>query len=418
MPPIGWGISASAHHLKNLYIYFWRWATLKVFGSGWLDATGEPESDRHGVICYITVAGFLSGPGFQRMRADLRRDASDIWIIDCSPEGHQPDVPTRVFQDVQQPVCIVLAARATGKDREQPARVRYLALPEGRREAKFEVLSKLSLAGEGWKGCASGWREPFLPERGGQWASFPSLSDLFVWSSPGVKTHRTWIISPDAETLGRRWDRLRNEKDAAEKDKLFHSDDTRNVRSVVRSSLGAYPAPAQSVAVDEGPILPPIRYGFRSFDRQWLPPDPRLVSRARPKLWALHSSNQIFLTALEAHSPSGGPAITLTALIPDNDYYKGSFGGRILPLWRDAAATQANIQPEFLSHLTLFYGAPIPAEDVMAYLAAVMAHPAFTARFADDLIRPGLRVPLTANRALFDEAVALGREVVWPALLR
>jgi hypothetical protein len=49
----------------------------------------------------------------------------------------------------------------------------------------------------------------------------------------------------------------------------------------------------------------------------------------------------------------------------------------------------------------------------MAYLAAVMAHPAFTARFASDLVQPGLRVPLTANAELFAEAVALGREVIW-----
>ena len=49
----------------------------------------------------------------------------------------------------------------------------------------------------------------------------------------------------------------------------------------------------------------------------------------------------------------------------------------------------------------------------MAYLAAVMAHPAFTARFKADLVRPGLRVPLTADAKLFAEAVALGREVIW-----
>ena len=50
---------------------------------------------------------------------------------------------------------------------------------------------------------------------------------------------------------------------------------------------------------------------------------------------------------------------------------------------------------------------------MMAYLAAVMAHPAFTTRFAADLIRPGLRVPLTADAALFTEAARLGSEVVW-----
>ena len=42
-----------------------------------------------------------------------------------------------------------------------------------------------------------------------------------------------------------------------------------------------------------------------------------------------------------------------------------------------------------------------------------MAHPAFTSRFAADLVRPGLRVPLTADAKLFAEAVALGSEVVW-----
>jgi len=42
-----------------------------------------------------------------------------------------------------------------------------------------------------------------------------------------------------------------------------------------------------------------------------------------------------------------------------------------------------------------------------------MAQPAFTARFAADLIQPGLRVPVTADATLFAQAVDLGREVIW-----
>jgi hypothetical protein len=49
----------------------------------------------------------------------------------------------------------------------------------------------------------------------------------------------------------------------------------------------------------------------------------------------------------------------------------------------------------------------------LRYLAAVMAHPAFTARFKADLVRPGLRVPVTADATLFAEAVTLGSEVIW-----
>jgi hypothetical protein len=49
----------------------------------------------------------------------------------------------------------------------------------------------------------------------------------------------------------------------------------------------------------------------------------------------------------------------------------------------------------------------------MAYIAAVMAHPAFTARFQSDLVQPGLRVPITADAKLFTEAVAVGSQLIW-----
>ncbi len=55
----------------------------------------------------------------------------------------------------------------------------------------------------------------------------------------------------------------------------------------------------------------------------------------------------------------------------------------------------------------------VSAEDAIAYLAAVAANPAYTARFAPDLVQPGLRIPLTGDPALFDEAVRLGRKVIW-----
>jgi hypothetical protein len=99
--------------------------------------------------------------------------------------------------------------------------------------------------------------------------------------------------------------------------------------------------------------------------------------------------------------------------VPDQDHYKGSFGGRVYPLWGNAEATQSNVRADVLQALAKAQGAPVGAEDFFAYIAAAMAHPAFTARFRDDLVRPGLRVPLTAEKSLFDEGVALGREVIW-----
>jgi hypothetical protein len=137
-----------------------------------------------------------------------------------------------------------------------------------------------------------------------------------------------------------------------------------------------------------------------------------LINQPNPTLWKFYSSRQIYLTALEAHSPTSGTALSFAGLVPDLHHYKGSFGGRTYPLWRDAAATEPNVRPDVLKLLAKTH-AGVTAEDVFAYIAAVMAHPAFTARFKDDLIQPGLRLPLTADAKLFAEAVALGREVIW-----
>ena len=116
MPPPEWGVGAHAQAPAR--------TSTSTSGAGRRGrssardyaATGNPDKDG-GIVCFITVAGFLNGPGFQKMRDYLRRTCSEIWVIDCSPEGHQPEVTTRIFQGVQQPVCIVLAARKLGQER-------------------------------------------------------------------------------------------------------------------------------------------------------------------------------------------------------------------------------------------------------------------------------------------------------------
>jgi hypothetical protein len=154
------------------------------------------------------------------------------------------------------------------------------------------------------------------------------------------------------------------------------------------------------------------RYAFRSFDRQWIIPDNRVINRPNPELWWAHSEAQVYLTALLRTSPLTGPSLTITGLIPDLDHYKGR-GGRVIPLWRDRAAGEPNVPPKLLGFLEKKYKTAVSAEDLMAYIAAVAAHPGYTARFQDDLAQPGLRIPLTASGKLFAKAVELGRTIIW-----
>ena len=383
------------------------------------------------MVCYITVSGFLNGPGFQKMRDDLRRSCDDIWIIDCSPEGHRPEVSTRIFQGVQHPVCIVLASRSPANDPTRPARAKFRALSKGRREAKFAELAAIGLDSKGWSDCPSGWREPFLPSFSGGWGDYVALESAIGDCGSGVMPGRTWVIAPDAESLQKRWEKLVSEKDRDKRASLFHphqGGDKTITKTSAKGLTGHHKpitdiefgitnrdSPDESIATEAESarsLVSPTRYGFRSFDRQWIIPDNRVINRPNPGLWENHSLSQIYLTAPMDRTPSNGPALTAVAVMPDLHHYNGR-GGRVFALWKDADASQSNISAAVVTALTKAYGAAVDPADVFAYIAALLAYPAYAERFRDDLIRPGLRVPLTADAELFKEAAILGREVLW-----
>ena len=351
------------------------------------------------------------------MRDYLRRTCDYIWVIDCSPEGHQPDVNTRLFQDVQQPVCIVLASRSAANKPETPAQVRFQALPPGHRAKKFAALSKLTIGGSAWVDCPTDWRAPFLPASTGAWAGYPALEDFFSYNGSGVQAKRTWVIAPDARSLVERWKTL-VEAPVDQKELLFHATlrnekpADRHIRSVVNEGLPGFPAGTSPLIAETGACPPPLGYGFRSFNRQWIIPDARVITQPNAALWESLSDQQIFVTAPSDRSPSGGPALTFSALVPDLHHYNGR-GGRAFPLWRDSNASVSNVRPKLSEFLAQKYAAGVSPGDMVAYIAAVAAHPTFTARFQPDLSTPGLRIPLTADLATFREAVALGRTVIW-----
>jgi hypothetical protein len=410
-PPKELKAGVHAKRLRNLYIYFWRWASWKVWDHG--------PGDKTGVVCFITVSGFLNGPGLQQMRAWLRDTCDEIWVVDCSPEGHQPDVPTRIFQGVQQPVCIVLASRSSKKNKEILAQVRFRTLPKGHSSAKFDALKTIDLHGEGWTDCPAHRYAPFLPELTDTWASYPKLEDLFVYDGSGVLPGRTWITAPDAESLMKRWNKLVAATPSEEQERLFHphlrggQPGDKHSNKKVSESLTGQEERLIAVSADKGPCVAPVRYAYRSFDRQWIIPDARLINQSNPTLWKSNSDKQIFFTAMNMKAPQNGPALTVVCHIPDFNHYRGSFGGRVFPLWSDTAASQSNLSPKLIKTLASHYGQPVTAEDVFAYIAAIAAHPAYTTKFQSDLSTPGLRIPITANAQTFFEVAAAGRRVIW-----
>jgi len=415
-PPKEWGQGLHTKHLRNLYIYFWRWAARKVFE----DLPGQQPGGGSGIVAFITAAGFLGGPAFERMRQSLRRRCHEIWVIDCTPEGHQPEVSSRIFQGVQQPVCIVLAARwrETDDATKAPAAVRWRALPAGHRQAKFDALQALRLDSPGWLDCPSDERAPFLPSSERAWTEHVALDDLFSYGGSGVQPMRVWVIAPDAASLTDRWQSLIRAP-ADQKQTLFHPTlragvpADRHIDTVLRTALPGFNGSLRPMAQETQPCTAPTRYGARSFDRQWIIPDVRVITQPNALLWESLSDRQVYATGLHDRHPGDGPAITFTALPPDKHHFKGSFGGRAYPLWLNRAATKANLAPGLLAHLRSTLGLALEPPDLLAYIAAVAAHPAYVRKFDAPLKSPGLRIPLSADRAAFEQAMALGRRIIW-----
>jgi hypothetical protein len=395
-------------HLRNLYAYFWRWSTWKVF-----ESTDDPDvrNGANGIVCYITATGYLNGPGFRGMREYLRKQCSHGWIINVTPEGRQPPAQNAVFS-IQTPVAIALFARTEGTTPEVPADIKYVEL-HGTASVKFDQLDALSLDDPRWVTTRTDWRAPFSPQAVGEWESYPRVGDFFPWTAPGVSANRTWVYSPSPDTLEERLRELVNEDDPVRKENLFKTSFHADLDKVKDPLPGTdvevlTTTPFRKVLLAEPKI---IRLCYRSLDRQYLLADSRLL-HSPSSLWAGRIPGQVFACEMHSEHPGPGPGLSFTELIPEKHCFnnKGG-GGRALPLLHPDGTT--NLAPGLLAALSSVLGSGIAAEDVFYYVAGVVAQSAYIEQFDDALSTPGLRVPVTSDRSLWDQAVVMGNTAVW-----
>lgn len=393
-----------SHHasLYNLYVYFWRWAIWKAF---------EAHGDGPGVVAFITGSSWLKGPGFVGLRQLAREVCDEAWVIDLGGDNKGANPEENVFA-IETPVAVVVLARTNGKDRKQPARIHYRRV-YGTAIEKLVTMQAIAdrddpLAGD-WQDGPEDWMAPLAPHTGDTaWHDMPALAELFPWQQPGCKYGRTWPIATTKDALEERWRRF-VAAPLDEKPALFVTAKTgRNIATKVPgyAVLNTLTAGAESEEI--------VRYGYRSFDRQWAINDPRLAALERPALWESYSKSQIYFAAPMTAQSSAGPVLTLSEAVPDLHYFNGRGGKDILPLYRDAAAQQPNLVQGLQGALSERLGISAPSpEDIAAYVYALLSATHYQQLFHEALKTPGPRVPMTADAGLWNEAVALGRELLW-----
>ncbi len=403
-PACAAGHGVHVKNLYNLYVYFWRWALWKVFEHK--TAAGP------GVVSFISASSYLDGDAFCGMREHMRRLCDEIWILDLGGEGRGTRQNENVFA-IQTPVAIAVAVRYGKAKKNSPAKVRYAAIVDGKRDEKLKALDTIkNFASLTWQDCPDEWHAPFRPAGAGAFFAWPLLTGLLPWQHSGVQLKRTWPIAPNEETLRARWRALLSAKDRSE---AFRGSGDREVDGTYRLQLTSKADSTPIAQLPKGtPIPPVVRYAYRSFDRQCIIADGRVMSRPRPDLWVAQGDRQVYLTSLFSQSLGTGPALTACAELPDLDHFRGSYGAKAaIPLYRDAQGKEANILPGLLDMLAKAYGRAVTPEDFLAYVYGVLAQPAFTERFAKQLGTRELRVPLTKNATLFAQIRNTGKKLLW-----
>ena len=394
-------------HLKNLYndyVYFWRWALWKV-----LDSTGGA-----GIVTFITASSYLRGPGFTGMRQKMREVFDELWIIDLEGGSLGPRKTENVFA-IRTPVAIAIGVR-NGKPRpESPARVWKKRLRGSEHEKLATLDSIKSLADLDWRECSLEWSAPFYPAETGTFADWPAVTEVFPWQHSGVKAGRTWPMGPERQVLERRWRELAAASPLHRRVLFVDRPTGRKVTDSPPTLRMATEKPPSIYEMKPAAEIPDIvRYSYRSFDRQHMLADARLIDRPGPPLWAAHSRGQVYITSLLTQTLGTGPAAMATAEVPDLHHFRGSFGGRdVIPLWRDTAATKPNVAKGLLEALSLAHKTPVSAERLFIYAYGILAQPDYVERFWDELEMPPPRLPITKDSDLLQRVAEYGARLMY-----
>ncbi|MEU7027544.1 type ISP restriction/modification enzyme [Streptomyces sp. NPDC046275] len=226
----------------------------------------------------------------------------------------------------------------------------------------------------------------------------PLLDDLMPWSVAPLRLGRGWIVAPDVRTLRERWARL-VAADGAEREALFRASRARTTGSSVAALPGQRTGTGR-LARETGACPEPVRLAHGPFDEQWLLPDHRLIDVARPELWRVADERQLFVVEQGYVPGAAGPAVLVTAALPDGRSPAGR-PGRIRPLFRRPEGREPNLAPGLAEFLGGRYGHGVVAADLLAWTVAVAAPSA-----------AGCRVPLPADPEVWAAGVALGHGLV------
>jgi predicted helicase len=390
-------LGAHTKLLRNRYVFFWRWALDRVFGS--------PQTSP-GVVAFITPAAWLRGPVFETMRSYLRK-GNHVWIVDLGGDLKN-NLPgdENVFSQITTATCICIVSKAPHIGQGE---LKFKSL-SGSRQSKFDWLKSGSLLSDDWTVLTVAPEEPIADQKSSAWQDFPALGDVMPFKANGIHQQRTWVNDASKKILKERWEKFANAR-LGTRAELMKETRSRKISATGKDLETSEKLGPLNRGLNKEPVSI-VPYSFRTLDRQWLLADSRVIDMPSPELWEVRGRRQIFINELQSQQVGIGPAISIAPYIPNMDHFKGNSGGRVLPIFRDVENSKWNLLPGLLKLLNDQLDGQESEAALFSYVAGVTAFPAFSKAFAEDLREGGVRLPITLQRDLFAEVADLGSTAV------
>ena len=351
---------------------------------------------------------------FDGMRKHLMQDFTHIDHIDLHGNIRQnPKLSgtTHNVFGIQVGVGITLAVRCKGE-----RRVRYHRVPDfWRKEEKLAWLAERKVP---WQvitpDAANTW---LIPEHADEFSAFVPIAEIFDGQSLGVGTNRDdWVYDFNRERLADKVKRLiknynyevfrlqQEDRPPTDLDSFVNNaPDFIKWTDRLKQSLAS-----QQKLHYSGTLIRSAAY--RPFTRNYLYFDPLLVHRR-------YRQHEIFaepetenrLLALTGLAPEKPFMVLAAASICDLHLVGAGAGTQCFPLYTypDPTTRRDNITDAALHRFRTHYANPsISKPDIFHYVYAILHHPAYREKFADNLKRELPRIPLAPDFSAFSSAGA------------
>jgi len=381
------GVGAAVINLYDMYVAFWRWACNLL-----LDR--DNIQDAQGIISYITNRSWIHGKSAKKMRLWLRNRDVTAKIVDLGG-----DIRAGARRN-DEPVFAIKAGSAISTltfGGNNPNTVNYSRIRGTRRE-KLDRLSKgnelgfLSVQGKGG--------EPFGPVDWGVLAQAPNIKTIFSYHFPGVKTHRDELVIDitQKDLLGKikAWNTLEGEGRV----NAFHPTSER-------------PLPDTGYRVQDSWIVP---HRYRPLDNRYIYSDPRFLNRPGriSKVFGERERERVeCLLCLDTRS-TDGPVIIATDTLPGYNSFRGSYETHVFPLQAIKLGAIQLKENDLLRKHSKDWAERFGATPryVGTYILALANATLYNQTFGEALEHETVRMPLTLDKNVFDDATRIGLELL------